>query len=141
MNNYFFSFQEHCFLIPLRIKWLNAKHKRVNTFKGRTLAQQVNRLGTTFEHASWLWMNEKMILKWYCGLHCQWRKKVLISFQRMVLVNYKLIADSWKTVNKVESNKENSLNAFQTKMGFSRIAVFLSESEYFSHPYCAHWKS
>ena len=54
MNNYHFSFQEQYFLIPLRIKWLNAQQKRVNTFKGRTLAQQVNRLSSTFQHALWL---------------------------------------------------------------------------------------
>ena len=51
-------------------------------------------------------MNEKMILKWYCG--CEWMRKVLISFERMVLVNCKLIADSWKTLSELESNKENS---------------------------------
>ena len=33
--------------------------------------------------------------------YCQWRKKVLISFKRMVLVNCKLIADSWKKVSKL----------------------------------------
>ena len=109
--NYHFSFQEQYFLIPLRIKWLNAKQKRVNTFKGRTLAQQVNRLSSTFQHALWLRTNEKMILKRYCGLHCYWRRKVFISFERMVLVivDCKLIADSCKTMSKLESNKENSL--------------------------------
>ena len=54
MNNYHFSFQEQYFLISIRIKWLNAQQKRVNTFKGRTLAQQVNRLSSTFQHALWL---------------------------------------------------------------------------------------
>ena len=35
---------------------------------------------------------------------------MFISFERIVLVNYcKLIADSWKTMSKLESNKENSL--------------------------------
>ena len=53
-NNYYFSFQEQYFLIPLRINWLDAKQKRVNTFKGRTLAQQVKRLSRTFQHALWL---------------------------------------------------------------------------------------
>ena len=33
---------------------------------------------------------------------------MLISFEGMVLVNCKLIADSWKTMSKLESNKENS---------------------------------
>ena len=33
---------------------------------------------------------------------------MLISFDGMVLVNCKLIADSWKTMSKLESNKENS---------------------------------
>ena len=54
MNNYHFSFQEQYFLVSIRIKWLNAQQKRVNTFKGRTLAQQVNRLSSTFQHALWL---------------------------------------------------------------------------------------
>ena len=54
MNNDHFSFQEQYFLILLRIKWLIAQQKRVNTFKGRTLAQQVNRLSSTFQHALWL---------------------------------------------------------------------------------------
>ena len=31
-----------------------------------------------------------------------------MSFERMVLVNCKLIADSWKTMINLESNKENS---------------------------------
>ena len=34
---------------------------------------------------------------------------MLISFEGMVLVNCKLIADSWKTMSKLESNKENNL--------------------------------
>ena len=59
MNNYYFSFQEQYFLIPLRIKWLNAKQKRVNTFKGRTFLQHVNRVSRTFQHALWLWILEK----------------------------------------------------------------------------------
>ena len=35
---------------------------------------------------------------------------MFISFERMVLVlvNCKLISDSWKTMSKLESNKENS---------------------------------
>ena len=33
---------------------------------------------------------------------------MFISFERMVLVNCKLIADSWKTMSKLESSKENS---------------------------------
>ena len=33
---------------------------------------------------------------------------MFISFERMVLVYCKLIADSWKTVRKLKSNKENS---------------------------------
>ena len=33
---------------------------------------------------------------------------MLISFERMVLVNCKLITDSWKTMSKLKSNKENS---------------------------------
>ena len=34
---------------------------------------------------------------------------MLISFERMVLVNCKLITDSWKIMmSKLESNKENS---------------------------------
>ena len=33
---------------------------------------------------------------------------MLISFEGMVLANCKLIADSWKTMSKLESNKENS---------------------------------
>ena len=33
---------------------------------------------------------------------------MLISFERMVLVNCKLVTDSWKTMSKLESNKENS---------------------------------
>ena len=33
---------------------------------------------------------------------------MLISFEGMVLVICKLIADSWKTMSKLESNKENS---------------------------------
>ena len=35
---------------------------------------------------------------------------MFISFEIMGLVNYcKLIADSWKTMSKLESNKENGL--------------------------------
>ena len=33
---------------------------------------------------------------------------MLISFEGMVLVICKLIADSWKAMSKLESNKENS---------------------------------
>ena len=36
------------------------------------------------------------------------RRTVLISFERMVLVSCKLTADSWKTMNKLESKKERS---------------------------------
>ena len=31
-----------------------------------------------------------------------------MSFERMVLVNCKLIAESWKRMSNLESNKENS---------------------------------
>ena len=44
-----------------------------------------------------------------CGFDCQGRRKVLISFDRMMLVNRKLIGDSWKTMRKLKSNsQENS---------------------------------
>ena len=46
--NYHFSFQEQYFVIPLRIKRLNAQQKRVNTLKGRTLEQQVNKIEYNF---------------------------------------------------------------------------------------------
>ena len=54
-------------------------------------------------------MNEKNDIEMILWAYCQWSRKVLISFERMVLVNCKLIADSWKTMSKLESKKENSL--------------------------------
>ena len=44
-----------------------------------------------------------------CGFHCQWRRKALILFDRMMLVNGKLLGDSSKTMRKLKSNsQENS---------------------------------
>ena len=43
-----------------------------------------------------------------CGLHCQWRRKMLISFDTIMLVNHKLIGDSWKTMRKLKNNSQEN---------------------------------
>ena len=50
----------------------------------------------------------KKILNIKSGLHCQWKRKVLISFDRMMLVNGKLIGDSWKTMSKLKNNSQEN---------------------------------
>ena len=67
----------------------------------------------------------KTIVGINCGLHCQWTKKVLISFDRMMLVIRKLIGDSWKTMSKLKNNsQENNLGE-----GHDRKSISINESK------------
>ena len=46
--------------------------------------------------------DRKKILGISYGLHCQCRRKVLILFDTIMVVNHKLIGDSWKTMRKLK---------------------------------------
>ena len=61
----------------------------------------------------------KKILGMNCELHCQWRRKVLISFDRMLLVNHKLLGDldSRKTMSKLKNNSQENNDEYHDNLG------------------------